>query len=91
MNKTELIKVVADKSGLSVKDATAAVNSFIGVVTNELVEGNKVQLVGFGTFETAVRAGREGFNPKTREKIDIKASVVPKFKAGKALKDAVNA
>lgn len=91
MNKTELIDAVAKTSGLSVKDATKAVNGLTTIIADELAEGNKVQLVGFGTFETVDKAAREGRNPKTGEKITIPASIVPKFKAGKGLKDRVNA
>lgn len=91
MNKVELVSAIAEKSGISVKDAEKAVKAFTGVVTDALANGEKVQLVGFGTFEVAERAERNGINPKTKEKITIPATVVPKFKAGKALKDAVNA
>lgn len=91
MNKVELVSAIAEKSGISVKDAEKAVKAFTGVVTDALANGEKVQLVGFGTFEVAERAERKGINPKTKEKITIPATVAPKFKAGKALKDAVNA
>ena len=91
MNKTELIAVVAEKAELSKKDAEKAVKAYTDVVTEELVKGGKVQLVGFGTFEVADRPSREGRNPKSGEPMTIAASRVPKFKAGKALKDAVNA
>ena len=90
MNKTELVEAMAKKAGLSKKDAEAAVKAFTDVVTAELKKGGKVQLVGFGTFEVAKRAGREGKNPQTGAKIKIPASKAPKFKAGKALKDTVN-
>ena len=90
MNKTELIAAVAEKAELSKKDAEKALKAFIEVVTDELKKDEKVQLVGFGTFEVAQRAAREGRNPLTGEKMQIKASKAPKFKAGKALKDAVN-
>ena len=83
MNKTELIAVVAEKAELSKKDAEKAIKA--------LVKGGKIQLVGFGTFEVAERAAREGRNPKTGETMPIAASKTPKFKAGKALKDMVNA
>ena len=73
------------------KDAEKAVSALISVITNELVDGGKVQLIGFGTFEVAERAAREGRNPQTGETVSIAASKAPKFKAGKALKDAVNA
>ena len=87
MNKTELVAAMAESADLSKKDAEKALKAFIEVVTDEL---KKVQLVGFGTFEVAQRAAREGRNPLTGEKMQIKASKAPKFKAGKALKDAVN-
>ena len=88
MNKTELIAVVAEKAELSKKDAEKAIKAFTDAVSEELVKGGKIQLVGFGTFE---RAAREGRNPKTGETMPIAASKTPKFKAGKALKDMVNA
>ena len=91
MNKTELIAVVAEKAELSKKDAEKAIKAFTDAVSEELVKGGKIQLVGFGTFEVAERAAREGRNPLTGEKITIAASKTPKFKAGKALKDMVNA
>ena len=91
MNKTELISAVAEKAEISKKDAEKAIKAFTDVVTDELVKGEKVQLVGFGTFEVSERAEREGRNPKTREPMTIAASKSPKFKAGKALKDMVNA
>lgn len=91
MNKTELVAAVAEKAGLSKKDAEAAVKAFTDVVSDELVKGEKIQLVGFGTFEVSERAAREGRNPKTGETMKIEASKTPKFKAGKALKDMVNA
>ena len=91
MNKTELVAAMADKAGISKKDADKALAAFIDVVGTELTKkGGKVQLVGFGTFEVAQRAARTGLNPLTKEKIKIKASKAPKFKAGKALKDKVN-
>ena len=90
MNKSELIAAVAEQAALSKKDAEKAVNAVISVITGDLVEGNKVQLVGFGTFEVRSREARTGKNPRTGEKIEIAASKVPAFKAGKALKDAVN-
>ena len=91
MNNTELVAAMADKAGLSKKDADKALAAFIDVVGTELTKkGGKVQLVGFGTFEVAERAARTGLNPLTKEKIKIKASKAPKFKAGKALKDKVN-
>ena len=91
MNKTELIAAVAEKAEISKKDAEKAIKAFTDVVTDELVKGEKVQLVGFGTFEVSERAEREGRNPKTREPMTIAASKSPKFKAGKAFKDMVNA
>ncbi|MCR4687313.1 MAG: HU family DNA-binding protein [Lachnospiraceae bacterium] len=91
MNKTELVAAIADKAKISKKDAEAAVKAFTEVVTKELKKGGKIQLVGFGTFEVAKRAAREGRNPQTGKTMKIKASKAPKFKAGKALKDAVNA
>ncbi|MBP3913591.1 MAG: HU family DNA-binding protein [Lachnospiraceae bacterium] len=90
MNKVELSAAIAEKAGISKKDADAAVKAFVDVVTEELKKGGKVQLVGFGTFETSERAAREGRNPQTGETMTIAASKAPKFKAGKALKDAVN-
>ena len=91
MNKTELVAAMADKAGLSKKDADKALAAFIDVVGTELTKkGGKVQLVGFGTFEVTKRAAREGRNPQTGAVMKIKASKAPKFKAGKALKDAVN-
>lgn len=89
MNKTELIAAVAEKAGLSKKDADAAVTAVFDAVTAELVKGEKVQLIGFGTFETRERAAKQGRNPRTGETMTIEASKVPAFKAGKALKDAV--
>ena len=89
MNKTELIAAVAEKAELSKKDAEAAVTATIDAITEALVREEKVQLVGFGSFEIKSRAERVGRNPKTKEAITIPASKVPVFKAGKALKDAV--
>lgn len=89
MNKTELINAVAEKAELSKKDAEAAVSAMIEAMTESLVEGEKVQLVGFGAFEVKARAERVGRNPKTKEVIKIPASKTPVFKAGKALKEAV--
>ena len=91
MNKTELIAAMAEQSGLSKKDAEAALKAFTDVVAEELKANGKVQLVGFGTFEVSERAAREGRNPQTGETMTIAASKAPKFKAGKALKDVVNA
>ena len=90
MNKTELIAAVAEQAELSKKDAEKALKAFTDVIAAELVKGEKVQLVGFGTFEVSKRAAREGRNPTTGATIKIPASKAPKFKAGKALKDAVN-
>ena len=90
MNKTELIAEVAEKAGLSKKDAEAAVKAVIDSVTDALVDGDKVQLVGFGTFEVRARAARFGRDPRTGESMEIAASKAPAFKAGQALKDAVN-
>ena len=89
MNKTELVAAMAKDTNLSKKDVEAVLKSFIDVVTDELKKGEKIQLVGFGTFEVSTRAAREG-NPQTGETMTIEASKSPKFKAGKALKDVVN-
>ena len=89
MTKTDLIAAVAAKSGLTKKDAEKAVSAVLETVTETLVAGEKVALVGFGTFEVRERAAREGKNPATGEVISIAASKVPAFKAGKALKDAI--
>lgn len=90
MNKTEFVAAIAEKTGLSKKDAEKAVKAYAEVVTEELKKGEKIQVVGFGTFEVSARSERQGRNPLTGETITIAASNVPKFKAGKALKDAVN-
>ena len=90
MNKTELVAAIAEKAGLSKKDAEGAVKAFTDTVAEQLKAGEKIQLVGFGTFEVAERAARTGKNPQTGEAIKIPASKAPKFKAGKALKDVVN-
>ena len=90
MNKTELVAAMAEKTELSKKDAEKALKAFTDVVAEELKKGEKVQLVGFGTFEVAEREAREGRNPRTRETMTIAASKSPKFKAGKALKDSLN-
>ena len=90
MNKTEFISAIAEKAELSKKDAEKALKAFVDVVTEEMKKGEKVQLVGFGTFEVSERAAREGRNPQTGETMKIAASVAPKFKPGKALKDAMN-
>ena len=89
MNKTELIAAVAEKTDLSKKDADAAVSAVLGAITDALKAGDKIQLVGFGTFEIRDRAARKGLNPATGESIDIAACKVPAFKAGKSLKDLV--
>ena len=91
MNKTELVAAMAEKAELSKKDAESALKAFVDVVTDELKKGEKVQLVGFGSFEVAERAAREGINPLTKQPMSIPASTAPKFKAGRGLKDAVNA
>ena len=90
MNKTELVAAMADAAGLSKKDAEKALKAFTDVVAEELKKDGKVQLVGFGTFEVSKRAAREGRNPQTGETMKIAACKAPKFKAGKALKDAIN-
>ena len=91
MTKTELIAKVAESANISKKDAGAAVAAVVGAISAELVKGEKVSLIGFGTFEVRERPARQGRNPQTGESIKIKASKAPAFKAGKALKDAVNA
>ncbi len=91
MNRIELIAAMAEKAELSKKDAEKALKAFTEVVAEELGKGEKIQLVGFGTFEVGERAAREGRNPRTGETMTIAASKSPKFKAGKALKDAINA
>ena len=90
MNKTELIQAVADKTELSKKDAEAAIAAMVDAITEALTREEKVQLVGFGSFEVKSRAARVGRNPKTGEEIPISESKLPVFKAGKALKDAVS-
>jgi DNA-binding protein HU-beta len=90
MNKTELVSAIAEKTELSKKDAEKALKAFTEVVAEELKKGEKIQLVGFGTFEVAERPAREGRNPRTGETMTIAASKSPKFKAGKALKDSIN-
>ncbi len=90
MNKSDLIAEIAAKTGSTKKDAEATLNAFVDVVTEALVKGDKVQLVGFGSFEVRKRAARKGRNPQTKEEIKIPASKAPVFKAGKALKDLVN-
>ena len=90
MNRQELVAAMAGNAGITKKDADAALKAIIDCVGDALKKDDKVQIVGFGTFEVAKRAAREGKNPQTGEKIKIKASKAPKFKAGKALKDALN-
>ena len=90
MNKTALVAVIAENAELSKKDAEKALSATIAAITDAMVSGDKVQLVGFGTFEVRAREARKGKNPRTGEEITIAASKVPAFKAGKALKDTVN-
>ncbi|MCL2351899.1 MAG: HU family DNA-binding protein [Firmicutes bacterium] len=90
MNKTELIVAIAEKSGLTKKDSEKALRAFEEAVTEELVKDGKVQLVGFGTFDVAARAAREGRNPQTGKPMPIPASKAPRFRVGKQLRDAVN-
>jgi DNA-binding protein HU-beta len=90
MNKAELIAAIAEKTNLTKKDTESAVNAFVETVTSSLKKGDKVGLVGFGTFEVRTRAAREGINPQTKKAIKIPAKKAPVFKAGKGLKDSVN-
>ena len=90
MNKTELISAVADKAGLSKKDSEKAINAVVDAIIDALRQGDKVQLVGFGSFEVKNRAERTGRNPRTKESIKIPAAKLPQFKAGKAFKDAIS-
>ena len=90
MNKTELVAAISEKSGLTKKDSEKALVAFVESVQDALKGGDKVQLVGFGTFEVKARAARIGINPRTGEAVEIAASKAPAFKAGKALKDALN-
>ena len=90
MNKTELVAAMAEKSGLSKKDSEKALAAFVDAVMDALKKGDKVSLVGFGTFDVRERAARTGLNPRTKEPIEIHASKAPAFKAGKAFKDALN-
>lgn len=90
MNKTELISEVAQKANMTKKDAEKVVNAFFSTIESALKSGDKVQLIGFGTFEVRERQARKGRNPQTGEEISIPAARVPAFKAGKALKDAVD-
>lgn len=91
MNKAELVAAIADKAELSKKDAEKALKAFTDVVAEEMKKGEKIQLVGFGTFEVSSRAARVGRNPQSGKEMKIPASKAPKFKAGKALKDMINA
>ena len=90
MNKSEFIQAMAEKSGLTVKDATTALNATLEVIQESLQKGESVSLVGFGTFEVKERAARTGRNPQTKQPIEIPASKAPSFKAGKTLKEAIN-
>ena len=90
MNKADLVAAMAEKAGVSKKDAEKALKAFTDVVAEELKKGEKIQLVGFGTFEVSERAARTGRNPQTGAEMTIAASKAPKFKAGKALKDSLN-
>ena len=90
MNKSDLVAIVAEKMGVTKKDAEVSLNAVVEAITESLVKGEKIQLIGFGSFEVRKRAARKGRNPQTNEEIKIPASKVPAFKAGQALKDAVN-
>ena len=90
MNKTELITAMAEKSGLTKKDSENALTALVESIEDALKSGDKVQLVGFGTFEVKARAARKGINPQTKKPVEIAASKAPVFKAGKGLKDALN-
>ena len=90
MTKAELVTAIAEKSGLTKKDSEKALAAFIDTVPDTLSKGESIQLVGFGTFEVRERAARTGINPRSKEKIEIAATKVPAFKAGRALKDAVS-
>ena len=90
MTKPELVSAMSEKTGVSKKDAAASIDAFVEIISDVLKHGDKLQLVGFGTFEVSERAAREGRNPQTGETMKIAACKAPKFKAGKALKDAVN-
>ena len=90
MNKADLVAAMAEKAGVSKKDAEASLKAFTDVVAEELKKGEKIQLVGFGTFEVSEREARTGRNPQTGAEMTIAASKAPKFKAGKALKDSLN-
>ena len=90
MNKNELVRAIANKAGITIKDADIALDAVIGAITDGLNNGEKVQISGFGTFELKVKPAREGINPKTQEKIKISATKLPAFKFGKAYKDSFN-
>ncbi len=90
MNKGELVNAISEKTGFSKKSAEISLNALTEIISEELKKGGKIQLVGFGTFETRKRAARKGRNPQTKEEIKIPASVAPAFKPGKALKDLIN-
>ena len=90
MNRTELIKAVANTTGMTIKDATAAVNATLSTIVSSVAEGEKVSILGFGTFEKKHRDARTGRNPRTMEAVEIAATDVPTFKAGKEFKDKVN-
>lgn len=90
MNKNELVRAIANKAGITIKDASVALDAVIGAITDGLTEGEKIQISGFGTFEIKEKSAREGINPKTQEKIKISASKIPTFKFGKAYKDSFN-
>lgn len=90
MTKSELVSAMSEKTGLSKKDAAASIDAFVEIISDVLKHGDKLQLVGFGTFEVSERAARTGRNPQTGEDIKIPAAKIPKFKAGAALKNAVN-
>ena len=90
MNKSDLVAIVAEKMEVTKKDAEVSLNAVVEAITESLVKGEKIQLIGFGSFEVRKRAARKGRNPQTNEEIKIPASKVPAFKAGQALKDAVN-
>lgn len=90
MNKTELVKIAANEAGVSQKEAEAVIKAAFDAVTKAMADGDKVQLIGFGTFEVRERAARKGINPQTGKEVKIAACKAPAFKAGKALKDAVN-
>jgi DNA-binding protein HU-beta len=90
MNKGEFVKAMAEKAGVTVKEANVAYDAFVDVVTDALKKGDKVQLIGFGTFEVRAKAAREGINPQTKQKVKIPASKAPALKFGKAYKDLFN-